>query len=119
MKINVGVFFGGKSVEHEVSVITAVEAMNAMDQNKYNIIPIYITKEGEFYTGKNMLDIKNFKNIPELLDKSTNVNISVNEKEHAIINNEAGLFFWQQKFLSQNTYNSCSDYGSKRNYKFC
>lgn len=93
MKINVGVFFGGKSVEHEVSVITAVEAMNAMDTNKYNIIPIYITKEGEFYTGKNMMDIKSFKNIPELLDKSTNINISINEKEHSIINNESGLFF--------------------------
>ena len=93
MKINVGVFFGGKSVEHEVAVITAVEAMNAMDKNKYNVIPIYITKEGEFYTGKDMFDIHSFKNIPELLDKSTNVTVSVNEKEHSIINNEAGLFF--------------------------
>ncbi|MCQ2979489.1 MAG: D-alanine--D-alanine ligase [Clostridia bacterium] len=93
MKINVGVFFGGKSVEHEVAVITAVEAMNALDKNKYNVIPIYITKEGEFYTGKDMFDIHSFKDIPTLLDKSTNVTVSVNEKEHSIINNEAGLFF--------------------------
>ncbi|MCQ2911703.1 MAG: D-alanine--D-alanine ligase [Clostridia bacterium] len=93
MKINVGVFFGGKSVEHEVAVITAVEAMNALDQNKYNVIPIYITKEGEFYTGKDMFDINSFKDIPALLDKSTNVTVSVNEREHSIINNEAGLFF--------------------------
>lgn len=93
MKINVGVFFGGKSVEHEVSVITACEAMNALDPNKYNVIPIYITKEGEFYTGKDMFDVKSFKNIPELLDKSTNITISLNEREHTIINNESGLFF--------------------------
>lgn len=92
MKINVGVFFGGKSVEHEVSVITACEAMAAMDKNKYNVIPIYITKEGEFYTGEGLLDVKNYKDVPALLDKSTNINISVNEKEHTIINNESGLF---------------------------
>ena len=80
MKINVGVFFGGKSVEHEVSVITACEAMAAMDKNKYNVIPIYITKEGEFYTGADLTDVKNYKDVPALLDRSTNINISVNEK---------------------------------------
>ena len=51
MKIKVGVFFGGKSVEHEVSIITAIQAMNHIDDDKYEIIPIYITKHLQWYTG--------------------------------------------------------------------
>lgn len=42
--IKVGVIFGGESVEHEVSIISAVQAMNKMDNDKYDIIPIYIAK---------------------------------------------------------------------------
>ena len=48
MKIRVGVFFGGKSVEHEVSVISAIQAFNAFDREKYDVIPVYITKDNEF-----------------------------------------------------------------------
>ena len=51
MKIRVGVIFGGESVEHEISIITAIQAMNKMDEEKYEIIPIYITKDREWYTG--------------------------------------------------------------------
>ena len=52
MKIRVGVFFGGKSVEQEVSVISAMQAIAALDQQKYQAVPIYITKENQFYTGE-------------------------------------------------------------------
>lgn len=73
MKIKVGVFFGGKSVEHEVSVISGIQALKAFDQEKYETIPIYITKENEMYTGEAIGDIKNYKNIPELLKNSIRV----------------------------------------------
>ena len=46
-KINVGVIFGGRSVENEISVLTAIQAMEAIDTEKYSIIPIYISKEGK------------------------------------------------------------------------
>ena len=69
MKIKVGVFFGGKSVEHEVSVISGIQALKAFDKDKYDAIPIYITKENEMYTGEAIGDIKNYKNIPELLNR--------------------------------------------------
>ena len=59
MKVNVGVIFGGKSVEHEISIISAVEAMGYMDTNKYNVIPIYIDKTGTWYTGDHFKDILN------------------------------------------------------------
>ena len=71
MKIRVGVFFGGKSVEHEVSVISGLQAYNAFDRDKYDLIPIYITKENELYTGELMADIANYSTIPELLQKRT------------------------------------------------
>ena len=73
MKIRVGVFFGGKSVEHEVSVISGLQAYNAFNKEKYDLVPIYITKENELYTGEAVADIANYRNIPELLKKSARV----------------------------------------------
>lgn len=73
MKIRVGVFFGGKSVEHEVSVISGLQAYNAFNKEKYDLVPIYITKENELYTGEAIADIANYRNIPELLKRSTRV----------------------------------------------
>ena len=77
MKIRVGVFFGGMSVEHEVSVISALQAVNNIDKDKYQVIPVYIAKSGEMYTGDMLLDIKNFKgSISALLKKSKQVNMT-------------------------------------------
>ncbi len=73
MKIKVGVFFGGKSVEHEVSIISAIQAIKAMNRNKYDIIPIYITKNTEMYVGEKIDDISAYKNIPALLKQSRRV----------------------------------------------
>lgn len=44
MKIKLAVLFGGKSVEHEISIISAIQAIQSMNTGKYDIIPIYITK---------------------------------------------------------------------------
>ena len=67
MKTNVGVVFGGRSVENEISVITANQAIAAMDREKYDITPIYITKEGKWYTGKALLDTSNYRDTKKLL----------------------------------------------------
>ena len=63
MKIKLGVLFGGVSVEHEISVITAVQAMKAMDKEKYDIVPIYIDKERNIYTGKLLMEIDSYKDM--------------------------------------------------------
>ena len=73
MKIRVGVFFGGKSVEHEVSVISGLQAYNSFNRDKYELVPIYITKDNELYTGEAVSDIANYKDIPGLLHRSTRV----------------------------------------------
>ena len=67
MKINVGVVFGGRSVENEISVITANQAIQAMDKEKYEITPIYITKEGKWYSGEALLDVANYRDTKRLL----------------------------------------------------
>ncbi|MBQ8549982.1 MAG: D-alanine--D-alanine ligase [Clostridia bacterium] len=69
MSINVAVFFGCCSVEHEVSIISAVQAMHSFDREKYNIIPVYVTKEGVMTTGDELFDIENYKDLPALLKK--------------------------------------------------
>ena len=61
MKINLAVLFGGRSVEHEVSVISAVQAMASINKEKYNIIPVYMTKKSEFWTGEKLMDINSFR----------------------------------------------------------
>ena len=57
MKIKLGVIFGGESVEHEVSIISAVQAMESIDEEKYDIIPIYISKDRIWYTGPMLKEI--------------------------------------------------------------
>ena len=73
MKTNIGVFFGGRSTEHEISVISASQAMHAIDRNAYDVTPIYITKEGKWYTGEALFDVANYRNIPELLKQCEEV----------------------------------------------
>ncbi len=73
MKIRLGVFFGGKSVEHEVSVISALQACRSLNKEKYDIIPVYITKNTEFYIGENIGNIEAYRNIPALLKESSRV----------------------------------------------
>ncbi|NLK99677.1 MAG: D-alanine--D-alanine ligase [Clostridiales bacterium] len=81
MKIKVAVMFGGKSVEHEVSIISGIQAIANMDTDRYDILPIYITKQNEMYIGDNIGDINAYKNIDNLLKESQRV-IMVNEDGH-------------------------------------
>ncbi len=60
---NIAVFFGGQSVEHDISVITGVMTINCIDKEKFNVLPIYITKDGEWKTGEALFDIDEFKNV--------------------------------------------------------
>ncbi|WP_289755226.1 D-alanine--D-alanine ligase family protein [Muribaculum intestinale] len=73
MKTNIGVIFGGRSTEHEISVISASQAMAAIDREKYDVTPIYITKQGHWYTDAPLFDVKNYRHIPELLKQCTEV----------------------------------------------
>lgn len=90
MKKRIAILFGGRSVEHEVSVITALQAYNALNKENYQIIPIYIHKNGEFYTNNLFLNIKNYKNIDELVLQSKRIFLGRKKNECGFF--EIGLF---------------------------
>ncbi len=95
MKSKIGVIFGGTSVEHEISIISALQVINAFDANKYEIIPIYITKEGEWFSGVDLLDIDNYRNIPLLSKKSKRVYMKA-------LNGDHNLYLLNKNFFGRN-----------------
>lgn len=97
MKTNIGVFFGGRSTEHEISVISANQAMNAIDPNRYDVTPIYITKQGHFYIGDALMDIKNYKDIPALLEKCTEVYMRPVHGDYNLYSTKKSLFSKEPK----------------------
>ncbi|MBV8194228.1 MAG: D-alanine--D-alanine ligase [Candidatus Dormibacteraeota bacterium] len=70
---NVGVFFGGRSVGHEVSVITAQQTMAAFPLERYTPVPVYIAKDGAWYTGERLRDLDAFRDVERLLSTMTRV----------------------------------------------
>lgn len=86
MRIKVGVFFGGASVEHEVSVISGLQAIHAMDHDKYEPVPIYISKDMNWYTGEALLEIDEYKDLKQLLAKSHKILVSRNENDRVVLN---------------------------------
>lgn len=97
MKIKIGVFFGGNSVEHEVSIITALQAIENINRSKYDIIPIYITKENKMYCGNFIGDITQYKNIENLLHISSQVTLAQR-------NNKVVLLKCNKKFYESSVY---------------
>jgi len=85
-KLALGVFFGGKSTEHEISVITALQAINNLDKDKYEIIPVYVSKQSDFYTGSKLLDIKSFKDLDSLILSLTPINLGRNRGAFGFFN---------------------------------
>lgn len=73
MKIKIGVIYGGETVEHEVSVISALQAMNNLNEDKYDIVPIYISKDRVWYTGHMLRDIEFYKEFEDEKKYATKV----------------------------------------------
>ena len=73
MKTNIGVFFGGRSTEHEISVISASQAMAAIDRDVYDVTPVYITKEGRLFTGEALTEVSNYRDPKKLLQQCSEV----------------------------------------------
>lgn len=75
-KLIVAVVFGGRSVEHDVSIITGNEIISNINKEKYEIVPIYISREGIWYTGDELLDLKNAVQIEKIISRLQKVYIS-------------------------------------------
>jgi D-alanine-D-alanine ligase len=71
----VGVFFGGRSVEHEISIITALQLISAMDTRFFEPIPVYIDQSGCWYTGAPLLNREFFLSFGQRKNELTEVTI--------------------------------------------
>lgn len=60
----VAVLFGGRSVEHEISVITALQLIQAIDPARYEVVPVYLAPNGLWFTGEKLLDRAFYKKVP-------------------------------------------------------
>lgn len=89
-----GVIFGGRSVEHDVSVVTGQQIMRAFPAEKYEVVPLYIDRAGRWFTGEPLTEIKTFqedvRNVPGVLP----VVLSPDVRHHGLIVNPlpSGLF---------------------------
>lgn len=86
-KTTVGVIFGGRSVEHDVSVVTGNQVMRAFDPERYEVVPVYITRDGKWYTGEPLLDLKNFHDEIISYKGVENVLLSPSVQHHGLITN--------------------------------
>ena len=92
MKLNIAVFFGGESVEHEVSIISAHQAIEALDKNKYNVIPVYVSKERKLYVSDLLKDMSNYKDLKHLISQCTQVSITSEDNRVVIRPVKPSLF---------------------------
>lgn len=92
MKTTIGVFFGGRSVEHEISVLTALQAMYAIEASRYNIIPIYISKEGRWYSGEPLMTVSNYKDMTALKSRCEEVYMNPEYGDYNLYRRKKPLF---------------------------
>ncbi len=92
MKTTVGVFFGGRSTEHEISVISALQAINAFNKEKYEIVPIYITKQGQWLGGEALLKVKNYRDMAALQKMCTEVYMIPEYGDYHVYRKKKALF---------------------------
>ena len=88
--IKVGVIFGGESVEHEVSIISAIQAMNNLNKEKYQAVPIYIAKNREMYTGAFLKDVEIYADMDNLKRYAKNIVLYVKDNR-IVLQNKKGF----------------------------
>lgn len=74
-KTPIAVLFGGRSVEHEISIISGLEMIAAVDTFKYQVVPVYIAQNGRWFTGEELLDRTFYKKLPNALSQLTEVTL--------------------------------------------
>jgi len=72
----VGVFFGGQSPEHEVSVISGLQTAAALDTDKFEVTPVYVSKSGHWYTGENLLEVKRYADLDAVMAAATEISLA-------------------------------------------
>lgn len=85
--------FGGVSPEHEVSVITAMQAAAALKEKPYRLVPLYITKQGYWFTGPLLLELETYKDLKSLESKAQSCHFAIDEHgKTVLLSGKSGLF---------------------------
>ena len=89
-KIQLGVLYGSRSCEREVAIISAVQLMNHVDTEKYDVIPVYISEQGIWYTGAPLRNIKNYTPFNPDMKGIDQVALDITAGSGALIANRPG-----------------------------
>lgn len=89
-KIQLGVIFGSRSCEREVAIISAVQLMNHVDSEKYDVIPVYISEQGVWYTGSALRSIETYKSFQPDVKDVEQVSLDITAGSGALIATRAG-----------------------------
>lgn len=116
-KKSVAVLFGGKSPEHEVSVITGVQVIKSIDPNSYNVIPIYVAKDGRWYYSSRFCNIEVFKNLEAIPFISQEVYLPA-DPNNSYVWGTARSFFGYQFKVKVDIFFPCFHGGSGENGAF-
>ena len=91
-KKRVAVIFGGKSPEHEVSIITGIQVIENIDKNAFDVFPVYISKDGRWFSGSEFSQIETYSKLLQF-SKNDQRTISLDNEEKALLPVEKkGLF---------------------------
>lgn len=93
-KSTVAVIFGGRSVEHDVSIVTGHQVMRAFDAERYEVVPVFIDRQGRWFTGEPLRDLNSFTGDVSMLKDVFPVALSPAVQHHGLIINPtpSGLF---------------------------
>ena len=89
-KLHLGVLYGSRSCEHEVSIISALQLIKAIDRSKYDVTPIYITQQGEWYVGEQLTDMKLYTDFDPFRAGLKRVSLDLTSGSGALIHYEQG-----------------------------
>lgn len=91
MTLQVGIIFGGPSVEHEISILSAMQVLHTMENGPYKPIPIYISKQLDWYCDDALFDLDNYKDLKQLCAKMKPVQLIRQRQELMIVRKKKGL----------------------------
>lgn len=96
---NLVVAFGGISPEHEVSVLSAMQAIASLKETDFQIVPLYITKSGRWLTGDILLELENYQDLPALRKEAIQCTFAHNDMGKAVLleTEKKGLFSSRQQ----------------------
>lgn len=96
----VAVFFGGRSPEHDVSVVSGLQALNAVDSSRFDAFPVYISPEGTWYIGDALRERKNYMLSDDTIRNLQPVTFDVNAAQGGVLLPKKVGFFGSGKPVS-------------------